>query len=504
VAKARNDILFRLLSDTKSLERGNRRAKKSLLSVEGAAKRLGGVVALAFGAREISQFAGDALKAAISYEESLNAVEVATGSAAKAIFEIGETSAESLGIGKLAVNEAAVAFAGFARQIDENNVAGTFDELLTRATDFASVFEIEVSEALQIFQSTLAGQSRPIRRFGRDTSDASVKVFALANGIGEVGREMTEGEKVQARYGLLLQETADVAGDFANTLDSTANQQKIANEQMEDAKILLGNELIPLQRDWVNIQRKLVIPALISVTGELGRITDGYEKVGEGIGNVSDSSLTFVDRMLGVGKSAIGVADALSFFLAPGMKQTQDAINDAAAAGKEELVPVMSDLADTTVTYRDTLPPLVEELEEVVKSQEELAEAAGKTLGAYQASLDSDVFARYAKAVNSLFGIGADLQLEIDAAKGRARTGAINRGSGGVLEGFATGGTVGGPKGKAQLAVVHGGERVSTPGNDVGGGVTINFNGVVTDPVAVAQEIQDLLDLNARVNGTFT
>jgi len=118
--------------------------------------------------------------------------------------------------------------------------------------------------------------------------------------------------------------------------------------------------------------------------------------------------------------------------------------------------------------------------------------------------LDSGIFARYAEAVDSLFGIGAELRGEIAGAQERARTASINRTAGvGLIEGFATGGTVGGPRGKAQLAVVHGGERVTTPGNNGGGGggVTINFNGVVGDPVAVAQEIQDLLDLNSRVNG---
>ena len=50
MAKARNDILFRYLADTKSLEKGNKRARKSMGGVTDAAKGLGGALALAFGA----------------------------------------------------------------------------------------------------------------------------------------------------------------------------------------------------------------------------------------------------------------------------------------------------------------------------------------------------------------------------------------------------------------------------------------------------------------------
>jgi len=494
------DVLFRYKADTKGLEKGNKRAKRSMSAVSGAAKSLGGVLAVTFGAREILRFGQDSITAAISYEESLNAVEVATGSAAKAIFEIGETSAESLGIGKLAVNEAAVAFAGFAKQINKDDTAGTFEELLTRATDFASVFEITVPEALEIFQSTLAGQSKPIRRFGRDTSAASVKAFALANGIGDVTRELTEGEKVQARYGLLLQETADVAGDFGNTIESTANQQKISNEQMEDAKILLGEEMIPLQRQWTNIQRKLVIPALIGVADELGRTTDGFTAMGDGIAVAADSSLDFVDRLSGLKDTAEGLSDFLNFFLTPGLGQMRDAIDDAAVAAEEELIPVMSDLADTTVTYKDATVDAADATGDLAGKVEDLAPPM-KTVQQLTAIFAGDLFAaarearglkRAAEGLGSLFAGGG----------GSGETGPpATRAPTGQLREFSAGGVVGGPRGKASLAVVHGGERVTTPGSSGGGNVTVNFNGVVTDPVGVAQEIQDLLDLNARVNG---
>lgn len=62
------------------------------------------------------------------------------------------------------------------------------------------------------------------------------------------------------------------------------------------------------------------------------------------------------------------------------------------------------------------------------------------------------------------------------------------------IPGFASGGVVGGPVGSAQLAIVHGGERVLTPGQQGGGGglniaagaIVINGN---VDPQAVVEAI---------------
>lgn len=68
------------------------------------------------------------------------------------------------------------------------------------------------------------------------------------------------------------------------------------------------------------------------------------------------------------------------------------------------------------------------------------------------------------------------------------------------IPGFASGGIVPGPVGAPQLAVVHGGERV-IPNGGGGNSITINFNGVVTDPVAVGQEIARMLNRAATSTG---
>lgn len=89
-----------------------------------------------------------------------------------------------------------------------------------------------------------------------------------------------------------------------------------------------------------------------------------------------------------------------------------------------------------------------------------------------------------------------------DWVKNGIRIGISFFSSGFNIPGFAHGGTVPGPQGTAQLAVVHGGERIQTPaqqragaggGGIGGGGITININNPVVDNETRMQEMADMI-----------
>jgi hypothetical protein len=115
----------------------------------------------------------------------------------------------------------------------------------TRMADFASVMNLDVAEAAEKFQSGLAGETEPLRKYGIDLSAAKVEAYAYSNGIASAGKPLTETQKIQARYALLMQQTAKTQGDFQNTTDQAANAQRIANAQWENAQAKLGTALLP-------------------------------------------------------------------------------------------------------------------------------------------------------------------------------------------------------------------------------------------------------------------
>jgi hypothetical protein len=205
----------------------------------GAAAGLAGAALVNFGSKSLT--------AASDLEESLNAINVSYGKASASIAALGEDAASRLGVTQTAFNQAAVRFSSFAGKIvgAGGNVTGFVDDITTRAADFASVFNIDVSEALQVFQSGLSGEAEPLKRFGINLLDTEVKAYALRTEMIKQGETLTEVQKVQARYGLLMEETAKTAGDFANTSDGLANSQRILEATTNDLFAAVGKSLLP-------------------------------------------------------------------------------------------------------------------------------------------------------------------------------------------------------------------------------------------------------------------
>ena len=245
--------------DPKGLKQANTEFAKLQTSI-GSLGRNFAVAGVAIGAA--GAFLGKAVNSASNLSESVNAVNVAFGSSAKSILALGENAATSLGLSKTEFNEAAVAFSAFAERIvgKGGDTTKFIQELTTRAADFASVYNLKggVAEALERFRSGLAGQTEPLAKFGVNLLDTEVKAYAVENRIAAVGKELTATEKVQARFGLLMQETSKTAGDFANTSDGLANGMRILQKQVADTEAEIGEQLLPVMADLLPIVRDLV------------------------------------------------------------------------------------------------------------------------------------------------------------------------------------------------------------------------------------------------------
>jgi len=229
----------------------------------------------------IGKFVKDSIGAASGLNESVNALQVTFSDLGKtAITELSALSkkaADTYGLSQVQFNAVAVQFSNFAKNVagPGGDVVGVMDDLVTRGADFASVMDMEVNDALALFQSGLAGETEPLRKFGIDLSAASVEAYAMANGIGTVGQQLTETEKQQARYGSLMEQTAKTQGDFANTSDSLANAQRILKANFANVQAEVGG---PLLSAFANLTTALIpvvhqlAPILVEVMEQLAPI----------------------------------------------------------------------------------------------------------------------------------------------------------------------------------------------------------------------------------------
>lgn len=254
--------------DTSQAEASAKRAERSMDRLEKSAEKtgksfkskmgdgiksatapaIGALGGLAVGAKMVVDSASD-------LGESINAVNVTFGKSADGIKRLSDEASTSVGLSKTQFNGLAVQFSSFAETVagKKGDVVGTMDDLTTRAADFASVMNLDVADAAEKFQSGLAGETEPLKKFGIDLSAAKVEAYAYANGIAKQGAELTEAQKVQARYGALMEQTAKTQGDFANTSDGLANSTRIMKAQFEDTKAELGTQLLPVFTKFVNI-----------------------------------------------------------------------------------------------------------------------------------------------------------------------------------------------------------------------------------------------------------
>ena len=240
-------------------------AGKNFSSKFGSALKVGMAAASTAAIYGLSRFTKESINQASTASESINAINVAFGDAAQGVLKLSEGTAKRLGVSGNDFRSAAVRFSAFAQTIggkDSAKVVKTVEDLTSRATDFASVYNIDVADALALFQSSMAGETEPIRKFGIDMSAAAVEAYAAANGIGRVGEKLSEGEKQQARYGLLMQSTSKVQGDFANTSDGLANQQRILDATMTEIQVTIGTALLPMMQELAQYVMTNVVPAI--------------------------------------------------------------------------------------------------------------------------------------------------------------------------------------------------------------------------------------------------
>ena len=147
------------------------------------------------------------------------------------------------------------------------------------AEDMASFYNLPSEEAFTKLRAGITGETEPLKRLGIMVDENTTKQYAYANGIARVGEELTQQEKLLARYGAILQQTATAQGDLARTINSPANQIRVLNAQLEQAKINLGRAFQPIQAAVMPILLNLAKAATIAaqaiayLMGGLGGMT---------------------------------------------------------------------------------------------------------------------------------------------------------------------------------------------------------------------------------------
>ena len=124
------------------------------------------------------------------------------------------------------------------------------------ANDMASFYNISVDEAFTKLKSGITGEAAPLKALGILVDETTIKQTAYKNGIAEVGEELTQQEKVLARYYAIMEQTSTAQGDLARTIDSPANQLRATMSDLKQLSTDFGMALLPIAQEILPIVRQ--------------------------------------------------------------------------------------------------------------------------------------------------------------------------------------------------------------------------------------------------------
>lgn len=249
MATGTQQFVIKLLADVSQFAKGLDVAEQHVSKFDRAADKLKGIGNKATIGLTLPLLAvgGAASNAASDLNESLSKANVVFGRSGREIAAWSRTAAKSMGLARQEALEAAGSFGNMFRTVGfvEPEAAKMSKTMVQLAADMGSFNNIDPREMLDKLRSGLAGEAEPLRRFGVLLSESAVAAKALEMGLVGPNEKLTEAQKVQARYALILEQSTLQQGDFARTAEGAANSQRIATAAAKDAAAELGEKLLP-------------------------------------------------------------------------------------------------------------------------------------------------------------------------------------------------------------------------------------------------------------------
>ena len=265
---------------------------------------------------------GDAIDISSSLTEVENVVRQTFGQYESLINNFAKTSIEKFGMSELSAKQFASRFQamGTALDIPQGKMAKMSIRLTELAGDMASFYDVSQEDIAKSLQSVFSGTTAPMRRYGIDLTQATLKEWALKQGLDANVSSMTQAEKAMLRYQYVLAHTNNITGDFKRTQDSWHNQITMLRENFKALGAVVGGGLINAFKPFIKVLNAVlqkVISFAEMVTNALGSIFGwryeaskgaGISGLADDIGSASDGMDDLSDAAGSAGKNTGGIA----------------------------------------------------------------------------------------------------------------------------------------------------------------------------------------------------
>lgn len=264
----------------------------------------------------------DAIDISSSLTEVENVVRQTFGQYESLINNFAKTSIEKFGMSELSAKQFASRFQamGTALDIPQRKMADVSIRLTELTGDMASFYDVSQEDVAKSLQSVFSGTTAPMRRYGIDLTQATLKEWALKQGLDANISSMTQAQKAMLRYQYVLAHTTNITEDFKRTQDSWHNQITMLRENFKALGAVVGGGLINAFKPFIKVLNAVlqkVISFAEMVTNALGSIFGwryqaskgaGISGLADDIGSASDGMDDLSNAAGSAGKNTGGIA----------------------------------------------------------------------------------------------------------------------------------------------------------------------------------------------------
>jgi hypothetical protein len=228
------------------------------------------------------------IAAAMDVTESENLFEVSMGNMANAAREWSNSLQDSLGLNAFEVRKNVGVLYNMTTSmgIAREQAYGLSTNLTQLAYDMASFYNISNEEAFVKLRAGITGETEPLKALGILVDEGTSKQVAYQMGIAKTGEELTQQQKVMARYQAILMQTGNAQGDLARTIDSPANQLRLLRTQLALLRINLGQAFLPIVQVVLPILTSFIkgLNVVLSAVAGFMKALFGVETAQSGLG----------------------------------------------------------------------------------------------------------------------------------------------------------------------------------------------------------------------------
>jgi len=350
---------------------------KSKLASESAAEGLdsiitkAAIVAIAYKTMRVAiDFASQSISMAIDANEDMNKFMVVMGDNANVVNTRLETLADTTNRNVFELR----ALAGGVQDmlvpmgVARGEASGMSADFVQLAIDMSSFNNAPTADVLNAIQSALAGQSRPLRSFGVDTRVAALEQQALAMGIEGTWLQLDQATQAHVLYAKVVADTADAQGDAVRTADEAANVMVGFKSAIDEGKVAIGDEFLPVIEALVPLLRDELgkaLPVLKEIAERIATdalrygpiLIQTFGKIIEVVGFAVEQFERLEDIMQKAGGPAVWLLSEGIEYLGDRNVETADTVNWLSDALATALAPFASfnDAVEVSLEYTGDL-----------------------------------------------------------------------------------------------------------------------------------------------------